>query len=308
MSDHPRRGSKLLIDEPPLIVLPSLAAAIGLSEAILLQQIHYWLRQGGHVRDGRRWIYNSYPQWAAQLPFWKEGAIRRILEHLRARGLLLTGNYNASPLDRTIWYTIDYDALAALALGPSAGCAPSSGVIARWPGESGGPSAVGSPPFGESARPIPETTTETTSETIPERESAPPLPGFESFHVTDAHAAWFATAAEDAGVPRAHINLPAETDKWRDAIRAGHRAVPTDPTADWRQWMRRAISYTLTHPNPAGGPTHGTLEQRARRTAADDAAADAAAAELIAALDALAGPGRLPGDHPGPDPLPALQR
>jgi hypothetical protein len=97
MSDHPRRGSKLLIDEPPLIVLPSLAAALGLSEAILLQQIHYWLRQGGHVRDGRRWIYNSYAQWAAQLPFWKEGAIRRILEHLRARGLLLTGNYNASP-------------------------------------------------------------------------------------------------------------------------------------------------------------------------------------------------------------------
>ena len=50
MPVSPRPTSKLLVDEPPLIVLPSLAVAIGLAEAILLQQIHYWLRQGGHVR------------------------------------------------------------------------------------------------------------------------------------------------------------------------------------------------------------------------------------------------------------------
>ena len=33
----------LLISEPPLQVLPSLAVKIGLNEAIVLQQIHYWL-------------------------------------------------------------------------------------------------------------------------------------------------------------------------------------------------------------------------------------------------------------------------
>lgn len=34
----------LLIEEPPLQILPSLAAAIGLNEAIVLQQL-YWLLQ-----------------------------------------------------------------------------------------------------------------------------------------------------------------------------------------------------------------------------------------------------------------------
>ena len=39
----PPTSHRLLIDEPPLMVLPSLAAVIGLNEAIMLQQIHYWL-------------------------------------------------------------------------------------------------------------------------------------------------------------------------------------------------------------------------------------------------------------------------
>ena len=31
-----------LYNEPPLTVSPSLAAAVGLNEAIVLQQVHYW--------------------------------------------------------------------------------------------------------------------------------------------------------------------------------------------------------------------------------------------------------------------------
>ena len=37
--------SKLLINEHPLQVLPSLATKIGLNEAIVLQQIHYWKKK-----------------------------------------------------------------------------------------------------------------------------------------------------------------------------------------------------------------------------------------------------------------------
>ena len=43
MSNNFPPSSKLLIDEPPLQVLPSLALKIGLNEAIILQQVHYWL-------------------------------------------------------------------------------------------------------------------------------------------------------------------------------------------------------------------------------------------------------------------------
>ncbi|WLF74824.1 hypothetical protein Q3V38_08385 [Limosilactobacillus fermentum] len=46
----------LLIEEPPLQVLPSLAKSIGLNEAIVLQQIHYWIRKSNNLKDGHKWI------------------------------------------------------------------------------------------------------------------------------------------------------------------------------------------------------------------------------------------------------------
>jgi len=113
-------GSKFLVDESPLIILPSLAAAIGLPEAIMLQQLHYWLRTAGKPHDGRLWIYNSYPQWVVQMPFWTPRIIRRVLTRLQALGLIHTANYNALTIDRTTWYTIDYAVVAALGVLPRA--------------------------------------------------------------------------------------------------------------------------------------------------------------------------------------------
>lgn len=45
--------SKLLISESPLLVLPSLAETIGLNEAIVLQQIHFWTSKEKHYKNGR---------------------------------------------------------------------------------------------------------------------------------------------------------------------------------------------------------------------------------------------------------------
>lgn len=52
--------SNLLIDDYPILVLPKLATEIGLNEAIVLQQMHYWLKKSNHNYDGKRWIYNSF--------------------------------------------------------------------------------------------------------------------------------------------------------------------------------------------------------------------------------------------------------
>lgn len=164
-----RTTSRLLIDEHPLMVLPSLAAAIGLHEAIVLQQIHYWVGQSGQAHDGRRWIYNSYPQWQAQFPFLTVNQIRRAIEHLEARALLLVGNYNTKPFDRTKWYSVDYGAVDAL-FPDSAGAALSSGNFAAPSGMGARRSGTHAAPVGTHARPIPETTSETTTE------SAPPAP------------------------------------------------------------------------------------------------------------------------------------
>jgi hypothetical protein len=111
----PARTSRLLIAEPPLMVLPSLAALIGLNEAIFLQQLHYWLQKSGNERDGRLWVYNTYEEWLAQFPFWSKATLRRIVNGLEESGLVLSSSaYNQSKIDRTKWYSLDYDALDRL--------------------------------------------------------------------------------------------------------------------------------------------------------------------------------------------------
>ncbi len=58
---------KLLIEgDRPLVILPELAKVVGLEEAVILQQLHFLLRDernGKKLKDGRRWIYNTYEQW-----------------------------------------------------------------------------------------------------------------------------------------------------------------------------------------------------------------------------------------------------
>ena len=78
---------RLLIAEPPLQVLPSLAVAFGLNEAIFLQQLHYLLLHKGHWRDGRKWYYNTYPEWQTVFPFWSEPTLRRIIKRLEQQAL-----------------------------------------------------------------------------------------------------------------------------------------------------------------------------------------------------------------------------
>jgi hypothetical protein len=118
---------------------------------------------------------------------------------------------------------------------------------------------------------IPETTTEITSEiNTRERESdgAPSPPAFEHFTMTETLTGWLAAECATLGVPPGGVNAAHETDKWRDEIRAGRRAVPADAAADWRQWMRRALAYTRRHP-PTGAPTHGPVSLATRSAQAD---------------------------------------
>ncbi|UXU67446.1 DnaD domain protein [Staphylococcus agnetis] len=106
--------SKLLIDDYPIQVLPKLAKAIGLNEAIILQQIHYWLNTSKHNHDGKKWIYNSYPEWQKQFPFWSLITIKRTIYSLEKQKLLIAGNYNKAKFDKTKWYTIDYQTLEGM--------------------------------------------------------------------------------------------------------------------------------------------------------------------------------------------------
>ncbi|MED3782831.1 DnaD domain protein [Geobacillus stearothermophilus] len=103
--------SKLLLDEKPLVILPSLAKEIGLNEAIILQQLHYWIQESNNERDGHRWVYNTYEDWQKQFPFWSIRTIRRTIKNLENKGIVISDYLNSMKIDKTKWYRIDYERL-----------------------------------------------------------------------------------------------------------------------------------------------------------------------------------------------------
>lgn len=106
--------TKLVTPERPLVIPPLLAAEIGLEEAIILQQINYWLRKSKHIIKGVRWIWQTYNQWQKQFPFLKLSAIRRAITSLKAKELIVVERKSAKTWYQANWYTINREKLTAL--------------------------------------------------------------------------------------------------------------------------------------------------------------------------------------------------
>ena len=106
--------SKLLIYDNPVMILPKLAVKIGLNEAVVLQQIHYWLVTSAHVKEGKKWVFNTYKDWQLQLPFWSESTIKRTIKSLEDQGYLISANFNRFKMDKTKWYSVNYEKLEQL--------------------------------------------------------------------------------------------------------------------------------------------------------------------------------------------------
>lgn len=98
-----------LINGRVLTLSVDLAAAIGLEEAIIIQQLHWWLEHKKNLRDERYWVYNTYEEWHEQFPFISVRSLKRLLPQMEADGLIISGNYNDHKVDRTKWYTINYE-------------------------------------------------------------------------------------------------------------------------------------------------------------------------------------------------------
>lgn len=108
-------SSRLLINENPLQVLPSLAVALkNVNEAIMLQQVQYWLSRSTKAFEGRKWVYNTIDDWKMQFPWMTEKTIRNRFSSLIEKKVIITSNFNRAGFDRTKWYTIDYDKLNSL--------------------------------------------------------------------------------------------------------------------------------------------------------------------------------------------------
>lgn len=87
-----------------------LAQKLGVNEAIMLQNIIFWLvknkANGTNHYDGRYWTYNSHKAFRELFPFWSESQIKRILQNLFDKNVIVKGNYNSNPYDKTNWYAL----------------------------------------------------------------------------------------------------------------------------------------------------------------------------------------------------------
>lgn len=81
----------LIKDSYPLVLDRKLACIIGLNEALVLGQIHYWLEKNKecsrNFHEGRYWTYNTIKDWQEEFPFWSESTIKRIFKKIKGYGI-----------------------------------------------------------------------------------------------------------------------------------------------------------------------------------------------------------------------------
>ena len=87
-----------------------IAQKYGVNEAIFLNNLIFWIKKNianeKHCYDGYYWTYNSITSFEKLFPFWTKRQIRTVIEKLKEKNIIKTGNYNKSGYDRTKWYAI----------------------------------------------------------------------------------------------------------------------------------------------------------------------------------------------------------
>lgn len=125
---------KPLVNDAPLLIYPQLALAIGLEEAVLLQQLHFRLHHQGVTRDGEVWYCQSYERWQKQFPFWGVQKVKKRFLHLEKLGLVISNNrFNRYLGDRTKWYRINYKMVDAYFFAHSGQNLPSNSTAETMP-------------------------------------------------------------------------------------------------------------------------------------------------------------------------------
>ncbi len=89
------------------------AEKLGVNAAIVVQNLQFWIKKNEannkHFHDDRYWTFNSIKAWKDLFPFWSDRQIRKILDDLIEKGIIIKGNYNELKYDRTLWYAFtDY--------------------------------------------------------------------------------------------------------------------------------------------------------------------------------------------------------
>jgi len=104
-------NSVMEIDDNVMIFQPKLAELLGLNESIIINQIDYWIKKSKNLIEGSYWVCNTYESWQKQICFLSKSTIKKTIQKLEAMGIIKSGNFNKCKMDKTKWYTIDYEVL-----------------------------------------------------------------------------------------------------------------------------------------------------------------------------------------------------
>ena len=86
-----------LVPDSQLVFSAELAAAVGLEEAVLLQQIRsLYLHQPATQREGLAWLHISRAYLLQLMPFWNDADLQRIGDSLEAKGLIRCDHHGAA--------------------------------------------------------------------------------------------------------------------------------------------------------------------------------------------------------------------
>jgi hypothetical protein len=111
--------AQLFTLEPPRIKSVSLSVVLGDGPAEILQQLAYHIgvtpKDKKHFHDGYVWVWNTYSDWHYQsFATMSISTIKRHFAALVDWGLVIKGEFNDMPTDRTLWWTIDWGAYQVL--------------------------------------------------------------------------------------------------------------------------------------------------------------------------------------------------
>ncbi len=108
--------SKLLINENPMVISPTLVHELGSFEAAaFLQQLHFWLGASQHHHDGRMWVYNNADQCVEMMRNTvSKRTVERIISNLKKANLIETKQIHNNKWNKTNFFTINYEELAKI--------------------------------------------------------------------------------------------------------------------------------------------------------------------------------------------------
>jgi len=135
--------SSSLFPERPLLISPTLAATIGLEEAVLLHVISELLLQHAPlIRQQKRWMEISQQTLCKALPFWDLPKIFSVQQNLRDKGLLLIEAVPGAAHSQLLAINqTDYSAPVAVTANappPAASVSPDASVSRQLPLSSNG--------------------------------------------------------------------------------------------------------------------------------------------------------------------------